>query len=225
VKRVPLSLGLLAALVLPVRAGLMNELSSADQARVKAGDQVMVTEAVDGYPWPRARIYQRVNATPRQVMAVFFDYDNAHTFVPNCTKSRIARELDARTFDVDYVVSVPVLPSECYTARNELSSSEDGVLKVKWEVLHATSIKESRGNLVVEPLGAEESIICYTNLVKPGVCGAGLIKGIAMGQMKDTVNAIVGRVVERKRNPQALAPEMDRLASALGETNLIEAKK
>jgi len=201
----------------------MDELSSADQARVRAGQQVMVTEQLEGYPWPRAKVYQQVKATPEQVMAVFFDYNSARAYVPNCTKSQIAKEINPRTYEVDYVVDVPVFPDEAYTVRNELSSGAGGMLNVKWQVLHATSILESRGSLRVEPFG-ENALLCYTNLVKPSSRAAGFLKGIAMGQMKDTVTALVSRVMERKGDPSALAPEMARLEAALDIPKLIEAK-
>jgi hypothetical protein len=222
--RAALFVGLLVAMLPPVHASLMDELSSADQARVLAGQQVMVTEPIDGYPWPRAKVYQLVKATPRQVMAVFFDYNSARSYVPNCTKSRIAKEIDPRTFEVDYVVDIPIFPDEAYTVRNELCAGAGGALSVKWNVLHATSILESRGSLRVEP-EREDAILCYTNLVKPSSRAAVLLKGVALGQMKDTVNALVGQVAERRRDPQALAPEMARLEEALGtELQLTEAK-
>ena len=207
----------------PAHASLMDELSTADQARVRAGQQVMVTEPIEGYPWPRAKVYQQVKATPEQVMAVFFDYNSARAYVPNCTKSQIAKEIDPRTFEVDYVVDVPVFPDEAYTVRNQLSAGADGMLDVKWQVLHATSILESRGSLRVEPFG-ENALLCYTNLVKPASRAAGFLKGIAMGQMKDTVNALVNQVMERKHDPTAFAPELARLQAALDIPKLTEAK-
>jgi hypothetical protein len=201
----------------------MDELSSADQARVRAGQQVLVTESIEGYPWPRAKVFQLVKATPEQVMAVFFDYNCARSYVPNCTKSQIAKEIDPRTFEVDYVVDVPLFPDEAYTVRNELCAGEDGALSVKWRVLRATSILESRGSLRAEPAGGG-ALICYMNLVKPSSRAAGFLKGIAMGQMKDTVSALVNQVMERKRDPAAFAPELARLQAALDVPKLTEAK-
>lgn len=195
------------------QAGVLNDLSSDDQARVKSGRQIMTSEPLDGYPWPRVRVYQTVNASPREVMAIFFDYDNAKNFVPNCEKSAISKKINARTFEVDYLVNVPILPDEAYTVLNELSGSSD-CLRVDWRVLRATSIKESEGELVVEPLG-RGSVLRYTNLVKPGSRAAGLLKGIALGQMKDTVNAIVNQVVLAKRT--GMAEQMSRLEEALSE--------
>lgn len=195
-------------------AGVLEELSAGDQAKVKAGKQVVAAEPLDGYPWPRVRIYQSTSATPAELMAVFFDYANAKEFVPNCAKSEISKEIDARTFEVDYVVNVPIFPDEAYTVRNQLSRTR-APMKVEWEVLRATSILESVGSFVVEPMG-DGAVFCYTNLVKPGSKAAGLLKGVALGQMKDTVEAIVDRVESQKaQDPTALAEQMERLEAAL----------
>ncbi|HEY8899680.1 MAG TPA: hypothetical protein VIM61_04655 [Chthoniobacterales bacterium] len=200
------------------RADLLGDLSASDRAKVKAGEQVMTSETLDGYPWPRVRVYQKVNATPREVVAVFFDYNNACHYIPNCLTSRISKELSPRSFEVDYVIDVPILPDEAYTVRNELKEDGDDKLCVDWTVLRATSIVESRGNLAVEPFG-DGSVIRYTNLVKPSSKAAFLLKGMAMSQMKDTVQAIVSQVQKQKGNPSALRADVSRLDSALRGAN------
>jgi len=197
-------------------AGLMSELSASDQKKVKSGGQVMVTESLDGYPWPRVRVYQAVKATPREVMAVFTDYNSGCDFVPNCLKSEIAKQVTPLVAHVDYVIDVPMLADEAYTVRDTLSKESGGAFRVAWKMLKATSILESEGNLYAEPADGSGSYIRYTNLVKPSSVAAPLLKGVAMSQMKDTVAAIVGRVEKLKANPSALKPELDRLDAALG---------
>ena len=176
----------------------------------------MTTEELDGYPWPRVRVYQVVNATPREVMAVFTDYNNACEFVPNCLKSRIARQVNPRVAEVDYLIDVPILADEAYTVRDTLSTGPAGALKVDWKVLKATSIEESVGSLYVEPYGKTGSVLRYTNLVKPSSMAAPLLRGVAMGQIKDTVQAIVDQVEETKAKPAAMNSLLDRLDAALG---------
>ncbi len=196
--------------------GLIDALAPADAARVRAGEQVLVTEDVKGLPWPRARIFQTVAASPEEVMAVFFDYDNACDFVPNCEKSKISKVIDPVTFDVDYVVAVPILADEAYTARNSLHAEEGGRLVVEWSVLRASSIKSSEGSFTVEPFG-DGAILRYTNLVEPSSQAAMLLKGVALSQMRDTISALVGQV-KRKRaeRPGDLQALVERMKAALG---------
>lgn len=197
----------------------MSDLSASDQQKVREGGQVMVMDTLDGYPWPRVRVYQAVKATPTEVMAVFTDYDRGREFVPNCLKSKVSKEISPRVTQVDYVIDVPVFADEAYTARNTLSQESGGALRVAWKVLKATSILESEGSLYAEPSGAEGSLIRYTNLVKPSSSAAPLLRNVAMSQMKDTVSAIVGRVQKLKTDPAALQSDLARLNEALGVKN------
>ncbi len=193
---------------------LLSDLSPADAAQVRKGGQVMITQDVDGKPWPRVQIYQTVKAKPEELMAVFFDYDNAVRFVPNCTKSKVSRLVNPLIHDVDYEVAVPVFADEVYTARNTLSRKA-GRYQVDWRVLRATSIKSSEGSFAVEAHG-DGSILRYTNLVEPSSQAAGLLRGIALGQMRDTVTALTTQV-EKQRSSEAseLSVRVDRLEQAL----------
>lgn len=210
-----LPLGLLAGTLVLARADLFSELSTADQKRVKSGEQVMTTETLADYPWPRARVYQLVKATPREVMAVFSDYNRACDFVPNCLKSRVSKQISPLVAEVDYVIDVPMLADEAYTVRDTLSAGAGGSLTVKWKLVRATSVLETEGNLYAEPYGSDMSLIRYTNLVKPSSVAAPLLKGVAMSQMKDTVQAIVDQVEKVKATP-AMKKELDRLDALIG---------
>ncbi len=101
---------------------IFSELTSTQKGEVETGSQVVVTENIEGKPWPRIKVYRLVNASPEQVAAVFFDYENAKSFVPNVIKSEISNRLSACTMDVDYGLDVPIFPDEFYTVRNSLKA-------------------------------------------------------------------------------------------------------
>ena len=169
---------------------LLSELSAGDVERVESGKQVLITRAIQGYPWPEAQIYQRTDLTPASLMAVFFDYNQAFHFVPNCKASTISKQITPLLAEVDYEVAVPILPDESYTAENALKRLPGGGYAVSWRVIRATSIESSAGSLYVEPHG-DGAILRYTNLIKPASVAAGLLRGIMISQMKDTVQAII----------------------------------
>ncbi len=194
------------------RAGVLDDLSAADARKVRGGGQVLVTKDLPGKPWPQVTVYEIVGATADETMAVFFDYDDATKYVPNCEKSLISKEVDAKTFEVDYVIDVPILADEEYTVRNQLTEEGGGRLKVEWRVLRATSIISSEGSLVVEPMG-ERSVLRYQNFVEPSSIAAPLLKGVAIGQMAETVEALVDRV---ESSQPGRAAQVQRLGKALG---------
>jgi len=208
--------GLIVLAMIPLAslAGVFNELSPSQVNSIKAGEQVIETEEIEGKPWPRIRIFQKIEASPEEVIAVFFDYRQAKSYIPKLLKSDVSRTVSPCVLEVDYGVDVPMLPDEFYTARNTLQE-QDGAYRVEWVLLRALQTKASEGSLRVEAFD-EGSILCYTNLVTPGSKMAGLLRIPAMEQMKNSVRAIVTQVEKQKtKNPEELANQVKAVRAAL----------
>ena len=198
-----------------VASTLLADLDAKQVEEVARGGQVLLLQDIDGHPWPRVLVYQKVNATPEEVAGVFFDYKNAKAYVPKVIKSEIVREVTPCVVEVDYGIDVPLLPDEYYTARNSLTAGEDGGFVVCWNLVKALQTKASEGNLKIERWNGG-SVIRYTNLVTPSSGMAGLLKAPAIDQMRDTVRAIVARVEKQKAAyPEELKAEVKSLRDAL----------
>lgn len=181
-----------------------------------AGGQVMTQEEIVGKPWPRVRLYQLVRATPEEVAAVFFDYENAKAYIPDLLHSRISKTVTPRVLEVDYEVEVPILADEAYTARNELRAVHGGGFDVSWILIRALQTKSAEGSLLIEPRGDGESIIRYTNLVTPSSGMAKILKTLALARMEKTVAAITRQVEsQKKKRPADLARQVAALREAL----------
>jgi hypothetical protein len=202
-----------------VAAGLMGELNEAQVTSVTAGRLVAIHEQINDKPWPRARIYARVRATPEEVAAVFFDYQEAKSYVPDVLESRISKRVCPRTVEVDYEVDVPILADEHYTALNEIKATGPNSYVISWRLLRALQTKGAVGSLRIEPYGKGDAVICYTNLVTPGSAMAKILRSMAMKRMEKTVEAIVAKVEDqKKRHPAALAKQVEALRVALAES-------
>jgi|GEM_PF-272733 len=196
---------------------LLNDLNEAQRLELEHGGQVVIMQEMEGKPWPRVRLYQRVDATPEDVAAVFFDYQNAKSFIPKVIKSDISRQVSPCILEVDYGIDIPILPDEFYTARNELTAGKDGSYCVSWNLVRALQTKASEGSLYIERFG-EGSVIRYTNLVTPGSSMAVILKVPAIDQMRGTVRAIVRQVErQKKEHPEALKKEILSLQEALSK--------
>jgi hypothetical protein len=176
---------------------LLDNLSKSDIENVRGGKQILITEDMDGKPWPRVNVYKRVDAKPEEVIAVFCDYRNAKTFVPNVLKSDISKEINGQVCEVDYGVDVPILPDEYYTVRNTIQVMGNEKYQVSWKLVRAMQTKDSEGFIRVEPF-EDGSVILYQNLVTPGSSMAGLLRGKAIEQMRQTVTAITEHVEKKK---------------------------
>ena len=196
-------------------AEILGELDSAQKATLKKGSQVVVIEDIKGKPWPRVTIYKLVRATPEEVAAVFFDYEDNKSFVPNLLKSEISKRISPQSSEVDYGVDVPILPDEYYTVRNTITRIAPDQYRIDWKLVRAVQTKDSVGSFRIEPY-EDQTLICYQNLVTPGSSMAGLLRKTAISQMKDAATAIAQRAETLKTgDPEQLKKQVEELRAAL----------
>lgn len=206
-------------------AGLLDDLTREQRAEVESGELVLLEQDVPGKPWPRVRIYKKIQATPEQVAAVFFDYNQAKTFIPDVLESRISKKISPCVMEVYYEVDVPILADEAYTARNEMKAVHDGY-HASWTLLRALQTKAAEGSLLIEPFESGSSVIRYTNLVTPSSGMAKILKLPAMARMEKTVFAIAARAEQQKaKNPAELAAQVARLRAATESTAATDTQK
>jgi hypothetical protein len=210
---------LLAVCLLPtpqlVAESVLSELSASQKGSMKAGDQVVVIENVEGNAWPRVKIYRSIEADPEQVAAIFFDFEEAKSFVPNVFKSEISNRISPCIMEVDYGLDVPIFPDEFYTVRNSLRSLDENSYRFDWKLLRAVMTKDSVGNFRVEPWEGK-SLICYQNMVTPSSNIAVLLRARAIDQMKETTKALAAHIEkEIATNPAGLKRQIATLRAAL----------
>lgn len=206
-------------------AGVLEDLSRDQQLDLEKGDLIVLEQDIPGKPWPRVRIYKRIQATPEEVAAVFFDYDQARTYIPDVLESKISKRIAPCVMEVDYEVEVPILRDEAYTARNEMKALGEGY-QVSWILLRALQTKAAEGNLRIEPFENGSSVIRYTNLVTPSSGMAKILKGPALFRMQKTVLAIGEKVEKQKSSyPMELAAQLVRLREALESPVEADTKK
>ncbi len=201
-----------------VAGSILSELNASQKNQMKGGEeQVVVIENIDGKAWPRIKIYRFINASPEQVAAVFFDFENAKSFVPNLFKSEVSNRVSSCTMDVDYGLNVPIFPDEFYTVRNSLRALDETSYCFDWQLIRAVLTKDSVGSFRVEPWD-DKSLVCYQNLVTPASNIAVLLRGRAIEQMKETTKALAAQIEKEKAsNPSGLKRQIAALRAALKE--------
>ena len=207
------------------KASVLDDLTREQRANLEKGDLIVLEQDIPGKPWPRVRIYKKIQASPEQVAGVFFDYNQAKTFIPDVLESRISKKISPGVMEVDYEVDVPILADEAYTARNEMKMLQD-CYQASWTLLRALQTKAAEGNLLIEPFENGSSVIRYTNLVTPSSGMAKILKLPAMARMQKTVLAIGQKVEQQKaKNPAELAAQVARLREAMESTAATDTQK
>jgi hypothetical protein len=194
--RKPLVL-LLAALLpaAPARASMLQELNPGDRAKLESGQGVLMTVEIPGATWPEVRIYRRVKATPEGVTNLFLDYENAGSFIHNLQSAVVEKQPDRNTKDVRYTVKLPVLFTISYLVRNRYEKTPGGYT-VHWNLLESLFARSAVGRLRVEPHG-DAAVICYANHVEPATKLVAGLRGQALKEASNTVDAIVKEAERR----------------------------
>lgn len=189
---------MIAAATLPQARGgrILNELSMADRAVLAKGEAVVMSENVEGAPWPRLSLYQVVDASPDVVWNLFTDYESASVYTPNLIEADVVSTEPDGSKVVKYTVKVPVLGHISYTVRNSYKQTKS-FSEVKWTLLQSPLAKSSDGSLRIEPYGDGETLMCYTNLVVPITNLVTGLRGQALKEAKKTVKAIQGEAERR----------------------------
>jgi hypothetical protein len=186
----------------PAGASMVDELGAADRAKLESGQGVLVTIEKPGATWPEVRIYRKVKATPEGVTDLFLDYENADSFIGNLESAVVENQPDGNTKDVRYTVKLPVLFTISYLVRNRYEKTPGGYT-VHWNLLESLFAKSAVGKLRVEPHG-ETAVICYANHVEPATRLVAGLRGHAIKEASNTVDAIVKEA--ERRHAKAAQP-------------------
>lgn len=183
-------------------ASMLDELSPQDRTKLENGESVMTTVEKPGATWPEVRIYRKVTATPEGVTDLFLDYENAGSFIGNLKSAVVENQPDSNTKDVRYTVKLPVLFTISYLVRNRYEKTPEGYT-VHWNLLESILAKSAVGKLRVEPHG-DTAVICYANHVEPATSLVAGLRGHALKEASNTVDAIVKEAERRHANSAKL---------------------
>lgn len=200
------------------QGSMWNSLSPAQQTILSSGKPVVLEEEVLDNAWPRFIVYQIARSSAEKAAAVFWDCELDSKYIPNCLSVELVAKPEPWIHDGQYTLKMPMmLPNEVYISRNELKIPSPGTYEISWNVLHASYIKGSKGNLRVEPLAnSTNALLRYSNLVMPGSSIAGLLRVKARSQVIESVNALVIQIEkENKSFPQLIDHQIYELENAL----------
>ena len=179
-----------------LRADLLSEVPQYARDELANGQLVVMSQNVDGVPWPRLKLYQVVDAPPKVVADLFSDYSAAPDYIPGMLGAKVIATNPDGTKDVQYKVKVPVLQSISYTVRNAYIQKGNSY-EVKWTLLRSPLAKSSDGSLRIEPYGKGKTLMCYTNLCVPVTNLVAGLKNQALNEAKATVRAIATEAKRR----------------------------
>jgi hypothetical protein len=217
----------------PCLAGALDDLNSDDREKVLAtlnGEQkpVSVRVSIDGAIWPEFKVFEKINASPEEAMAVFADAKNHRVYftAEGITQSDVVSGAGTSTIQIAYHLTEP-MASDDYVCVDHLSSDPaTGSYLVKWDVTQSNASYAKSPNTKVWSNGSAKfepyeggTLIVYSNLVAPkerlGVSWGWVINQ-AEGLVENTVDALTKQIQnEKESDPTTLSQQIESLKTAL----------
>jgi hypothetical protein len=204
-------------------ASMFEQLPADDRARLERGEQVVRTQNLAGSSWPAVTVYQMVEASPEEAMAVFTDFGSHASVLRDCcgVLQSVVRDAavggDTRVLRVFYEVRVPVVSNDEYELIQVMSKGDDDTYLVSWRKAGSGGHSEGiTGRAQFEPHDSK-TLYYYYNFVKVNAFGASLFSGWAVDRAKAGVDAMSKHIEQMHANGgNALDAEITRLRAALG---------
>ncbi len=212
-------------------ASAFEELSDNDQYKLKAGQQVGIyTYPQSPYAaWPQGTIYQRIDATPEQAVAVFYDVNRHSEYLPHVLKSEVSNFIDKTTFEVDYTVGLLHLPfgiaQEKYALEYHMDfNAEEKSYSIVWHLVRSGTYTEySQGSIRFESMESGGTLMAYDSFVLPYskyylVAANPLAIEISKSVLRSVVRNIVNQIKkERTMESARLEQQVKALKKVLGQ--------
>ena len=204
-------------------ARVIDQFSAAEIAQLDRGVPVVKSQEMPGSSWPAVTVYQLVNTTPEEAMAVFSNFGEQASYLRGCCGVLQSRVIDAavggnrRVQRVLYELEVPVVSNERYELREELSKGPGGSYSVIWRKVstggHSDDIV---GRATFEPRGGK-TVFSYYNFTRISELGAGFFAGQSVERAQRTVVEMARHMEKMKAGGTVdFQRDLFRLRAALG---------
>ena len=189
-----------------------TELTQNELTNLTDKQLVVHSREIPKCPWPEITVFTLIDAAPVEAAAVFSNYQDHKTFIPDLIKSDPARKLADNETIVDFEMRLPwPLSSSKYSTGNVFNRLEKNEYEVRWYLAGSDSLVDSKGTVQFTPYGSK-TLLKYQSLIRPDSKLASVFASRAKGAVSKTVQAIVTYVEEtKKKDPE----KVERLISCL----------
>ena len=176
-----------------------DELTASEIEAVSQMKQVVHLEEVKGFKWPRVTLYQKINATPLESVAVFYAVEHQKNYIPNITKAKVVKQEIPTHTDVEYVMHMPwPLSDSNYTHSHYLTYDKVLGYKVKWNMKKSSSANKVDGSAEFTNFNGA-TIMKYRSLIDPKSSLAKFLKSTMVNGVKESMKVTKEEIEKIKK--------------------------
>jgi hypothetical protein len=190
-------------------------LTETELAKLTSRQLIIHSKEIARCPWPEITAFALIDVSPVEAAALFSNYQDQKTFIPDLVKSDPARRVADNETIVDFEMRLPwPLANSKYSTGNVLNRLENNAYEVCWYLVESDSLVDSKGTVQFIAYG-KKTLLKYQSLIRPDSKLASAFSSKAKNAIGKTVLAIVGYVEEtKKKDPE----KIQRLVAALPQS-------
>ena len=188
------------------------ELNQTELAKLINKELIIHSKEIPRCPWPEITVFTLIDVSPVEAAALFSNYQDHKTYIPDLIKSDPSRKLADNETIVDFEMRLPwPFANSKYSTGNILTRLDNNEYEVYWYLVESDSLIDSKGTVQFIPYG-KMTLLKYQSFIHPGSKLASVLSSKVKGGITKTVQAIVTYIEEtKKNNPE----KMQKLISAL----------
>jgi len=179
------------------------ELTQTELAKLANKELIIHSKEIPGRPWPEITIFALIDVLPVEAAALFSDYKDQKTYIPDLIKSDPVKKISENEIIVDFEMHTPwPLSNSKYSTGNVFKRLENNGYEISWYLVKSDSLIDSKGMVQFIPY-EKKTLMKYKSLIYPDSRFASIFSSKAESGMSKTVQAIVGYMEEtKKKNPE-----------------------
>ncbi len=150
--------------------------------------------------WPIVSLYQVIDASPLESVAIFYALDYQKEYVPNLIVSEVVKMVSPTIAHTKYEMKMPwPISNSTYIHASELSAQKPSSYKVRWWMVESSSAEKVDGYAIFIPY-KDKTLMKYWAHVKPKSFLASFVKNKMVEDVTSSLIATKKEIEEVKIN-------------------------
>ena len=162
-------------------------LSEAEMAKLKKGQEIERVEELKGEVFPRVTLINVIPHTPHQNMTLFTNFENHPKFIPGLKAAKVVKK-EGNITDVAFEMEMPIVKNTKYTTRHFVDyEGKDAVLK--WDLIKSKQLKATKGSIIFEDYEGK-TLFTYITHITPESSLAWTVKSRVVPDVKKNMKVV-----------------------------------
>ncbi|OUR96956.1 hypothetical protein A9Q84_11510 [Halobacteriovorax marinus] len=172
--------------------------------QLEKGETILQKEKVETSAWPKIHIYQIVDASPLESLAIFLALDHQKNYLPAVIVSRPIKHISATEVLTEYELELPwPLTNTTYTHGSNFKKENDKHYQANWYMVESESTEKVEGYAIFKEYKGK-TLMEYHNAVKPKSIFAGIVRDMMIKDTKASLLAIKIEIERAKKKDPTL---------------------